>query len=83
MHGPDVDADLEEQVLAPRSSFSLRIASRILSAAATARSGVGNVAITASPIVFTTAPASAATISFSTLKCARTRSKATRSPTRS
>ena len=39
--------------------------------------------ITASPMVFTTAPASAATISFSTRKCAFTRSKATRSPTRS
>ncbi len=33
------------------------MASRILSAAARARSGVGKVAITASPIVFTTAPA--------------------------
>src|SRR6266487_5923220 len=51
----------------------LRIASRMRSTAATARSGVGNVAMTASPMVFTTAPASAAMISLSTRKCARTR----------
>src|SRR5439155_230437 len=47
------------------------------------RSGVGNVAITASPLVFTTAPASEPTISVRTRKCALTRSYATRSPTRS
>ena len=38
------------------------IALRMRNAAASARSGVGNVAITASPIVFTTAPATDATI---------------------
>src|SRR4051812_38987476 len=58
------------------------MASRIRSAAASARSGVGKVAITTSPIVLTTAPASDATTSCKTRKCARTRSKAARSPTR-
>ena len=60
---PLVDADLEQQVLAPVLVVERRIASRMRSAAATARSGVGKVAITASPMVLTTAPASAATIS--------------------
>ena len=81
--GPLVHADLEQQILAAVAAVERRIASRILSAAAIARSGVGNVAITASPIVLTTAPASAATISCRTWKCARTISKAVRSPTRS
>ena len=67
----------------PRSALRWSIASRIRNAAATARSGVGKVAITASPIVLTTAPASDVTTSCKTRKCARTRSKATRSPTRS
>ena len=63
-----MDADLEQQILAPCSSLSSRIASRMRSAAASARSGVGNVAITASPIVLTTAPASDATISLQHLE---------------
>ena len=42
-----------------------------------------NVAITASPMVLTTAPFSDEMISSSAWKCARTRSKAARSPTRS
>jgi len=54
---------------------------QLRNAAATARSGVGKVAITASPIVLTTAPASVATISLRIWKCALTRSKAARSPT--
>src|ERR1700687_4438745 len=66
----------------PRSALRVCMASRMRSAAAMARSGVGNVAMTASPIVLTTAPASAATISLRTPKCARTRSNAARSPTR-
>src|SRR5262249_19680609 len=53
----------------PRSALMRVIASRIRSAAASARSGVENVAITASPIVLTTAPASEATISCNAPKC--------------
>src|SRR4029450_6600421 len=59
------------------------MASRMRIAAAMARSGVSKVAITASPMVFTTAPLSDAMISWSSLKCSLTRSKAVRSPTRS
>src|SRR5205823_2327631 len=51
-------------ILSSKSPLKSFNASRIFSAAAIARSGVGNVAITASPIVFTTAPLCAPTISF-------------------
>jgi len=44
------------------------IASRMRNAAASARSGVANVAITASPMVLTTAPFSAATMALSRWK---------------
>ena len=67
---PLVDADLDQQILLQR----VHATSRMRSAAASARSGDGNVAITASPMVLTTAPASDATISLSTRKCSRTRS---------
>jgi hypothetical protein len=69
-----VNADLEEKILVAALGIDRVIASRIRSAAARARSGVENVAITSSPIVLTTAPASAATISCNTPKCWRTRS---------
>ena len=55
--GPSWMPILSSRSSLPCASFSARIASRMRSAAATARSGVGKVAITASPIVLTTAPA--------------------------
>ena len=52
-------------------------------AARSPRSGLAKVAITASPMVFTTAPPSLDTAEISAPKWLRTRSKAARSPTRS
>ena len=78
-----VEPDVEREILAAALSLILRIASRIRMAARSARSGVGKVAITASPMVLTTAPPSAATAASSAPKWLRTRSKAARSPTRS
>ena len=78
-----MDAGLQPQALMLRWAPRSLIASRMRIAAAMARSGVSKVAITASPMVFTTAPLSEAMISCSSLKCSLTRSKATRSPTRS
>ena len=58
-----VDADLQENIVAAVLGIQLKHRLAHPSAAATARSGLGKVAMTASPIVLTTAPVSAATIS--------------------
>src|SRR5258708_6422254 len=82
-HGPSWMPILTTRSSVPRSALSASIAARIRKPAASACSGLTKVAITASPIVFTTAPFSDEMISSNAWKCARTRSNATRSPTRS
>ena len=79
-----MDAELDhERAVGGVGAVELAMRACMASAARTASAGSPNEAITASPIVLTTAPSWSRTIEARKAKCSRTMLKAAASPTRS